>query len=1045
MGIDRTNQYTPVHRRVFLAVLLLFLYPFAAAQAQPDYKIVHYSTGNGLIQNSAGDVLLDTNGFLWIATQGGLCRFDGMRFRLYNSSNSPMLADRVSHLTQTSSGKVLVHLAFERRIIYRINKEYMLEEDTALSTGPPVFYGKGGDPVRLTAPNGRSLPAHLLGDVSFSNGSMPLDEHRLYYFHDGKIRLFDNRTGLSTACASIANPRLATVVEGLYVCFDDHLKGVAIRDGVPLLELPLSPAFHSLMQRMRADPDGVIAFYRNNNHFTLVHYNDEIWMMTLSNGSLDVSLLYSGLRFTHTYYCLYDPVNDILYAGTDIDGLYVVSRNRFRTIILDDKVGYRNTVYAQIRVSKDFVANQYYRYDPNRDIRYPLKQELPVCAFYKTSDGRIVYSDQRHVFFADSAMRVTDSLAFPDPNIPNIIGAFLEDKQRRLWFASFNSVGYIRDRQMVYKLRDDSFFLRNKISVLFPYDEETMWIGCGKGIVVYDKKRDRLLPVVFLPDNDIRSIYRARDSSIWIGTYGKGFYKYTGNRFTRMPLDEHQYLLFTHSFNEDRNGFFWLPTNNGLFQCRKAELDTYAAGRGKRPVYYYYYKDCGLYTNEFNGGSDPMSVWMGNQLLLPTINGVLTFVPDSAKPYFPNNKILLESVRCDNRQLPAGQQLYLPPGFKRLELIISTPYMGDQLNNVLEYNLKESGAAWYPLDKSGIIAYNQLPHGVYHLTIRKRTGFGVNDYAVKTIVLHVAPFWYGTFTFYLFLGLGLVGVVYYVFKLRERAFRKRKALLEQTVQDRTADLNKTVRELHESEKILSNINLVQEQVISAILHDVQTPLRFMSSSALHFNRNLTHFSLKEISEFAGALSHSASEINNFTNDLLQWLIYQQGNLGAVAERIDAQELLQEIRSLYEDIIAFDGNTMELSNDGPVWVVTDRNKLKLVIRNLVDNANKNCREGYIRLSARAVPQSHTIELSVEDTGNGMTEDKIRELLNNVHGAYPSFKKGKLGYVLIRDFLKIIGGRLEIRSEKGKGTTVTVILPGNMEPGVAGSSDDGTGQQ
>lgn len=721
MAINRTACRTPVHSRVLYAVLF-WLYPWAVTQAQtnfqPDYKIAHYSTENGLIQNSARDLLLDTNGFLWIATQGGLCRFDGMRFRLYNSSNTPMLADRVSHLMQTSSGKVLVRLAFERRIVYRINKDYQLEKDTGLSTGAPVFYGNKSDAVRMVSPRGTPLPAFLMGDISNCPGCMSVDEHRFYYFHNGQVQLFDNTSGLSMPCTALDTILLTAEIDGLYLCFDSRFNAVAIRDGMQLPEAPMSPAFRNLMRRVRADRDPDISFFRNDHSTALIHYNGEIWKMSSRAGTLDVSLLYSGFRFSPISSLLYDSFNDILYVGTDIDGLYVVSKNPFRTIILDEKVGYRNDIYSQIRVSKDFVVNQYYRYDPLRNIRFPLEQKIPICAFYKTSEGYIVYSNQQRIFFADSLMR-------------------------------------------------------------------------------------------------------------------------------------------------------------------------------------------------------------------------------------------------------------------------------------------------------------------------KRTGFGTNNYATKSVVLHVAPFWYETVTFYLLLVLGLMGLVYYVFKSRERAFRKRKALLEQTVQDRTADLNKTVRELHESEQILSNINLVQEQVISAILHDVQTPLRFMSSSALHFNRNLAHFSMKEISEFAGALSHSASEINNFTNDLLQWLIYQQGNPGINTERIDARELLQEICNLYQDIATFDGNRMELEDNGPVWVVTDRNKLKLVIRNLADNANKNCREGYIRLSARAVPDTHTVELSVEDSGNGMSEEKIRELLNNVHGAHPSFKKGKLGYVLIRDFLNIIGGRLFIRSEKGAGTVVSVVLPESMQ--------------
>ena len=85
-------------QRLRSLLLLLCLLPFLALKGQTslsDYSVVNYNSDNALPQNSIKGMTFDRNGFLWMATEMGLVRFDGRNFREYNMDNSPaLLANR---------------------------------------------------------------------------------------------------------------------------------------------------------------------------------------------------------------------------------------------------------------------------------------------------------------------------------------------------------------------------------------------------------------------------------------------------------------------------------------------------------------------------------------------------------------------------------------------------------------------------------------------------------------------------------------------------------------------------------------------------------------------------------------------------------------------------------------------------------------------------------------------------------------------------------------------------------------------------------------
>lgn len=139
----------------------------------------------------------------------------------------------------------------------------------------------------------------------------------------------------------------------------------------------------------------------------------------------------------------------------------------------------------------------------------------------------------------------------------------------------------------------------------------------------------------------------------------------------------------------------------------------------------------------------------------------------------------------------------------------------------------------------------------------------------------------------------------------------------------------------------------------------------------------------------------------------------------------------EIKELYREIAAIKNNTIQIRVAGVTKVHMDKNRLYLVVRNLIDNANKHCQDGEIILSAEPGASPEYIVICVADTGNGMSASELQSVKATFE-TRPDINKDKLGLGMVHHFVKAMKGELVITSEKEKGTMVKITLPSGTSP-------------
>ncbi|HET6226165.1 MAG TPA: tetratricopeptide repeat-containing sensor histidine kinase [Bacteroidia bacterium] len=218
----------------------------------------------------------------------------------------------------------------------------------------------------------------------------------------------------------------------------------------------------------------------------------------------------------------------------------------------------------------------------------------------------------------------------------------------------------------------------------------------------------------------------------------------------------------------------------------------------------------------------------------------------------------------------------------------------------------------------------------------------------------------------------------------------------------------------------------KEKLTSILAHDLKTPLRFMTSISTFLSKNMDSLEREKREKLLTELCTSSKNTYAFADELLTWLSVQQQNFTIVITSVSLNDLMTELYVFFQDIAKAQQTEIIINPFPPVSITTDKRLLKIILRNILDNAIKNTHAGEIRVSVLKL-NAQIIELSITDTGNGMTKEQLQMLdVENTYGFLFEIKN-KLGFQIIKDLATMLTIKLKVNSEIKVGTTVTLLLP------------------
>lgn len=266
-------------------------------------------------------------------------------------------------------------------------------------------------------------------------------------------------------------------------------------------------------------------------------------------------------------------------------------------------------------------------------------------------------------------------------------------------------------------------------------------------------------------------------------------------------------------------------------------------------------------------------------------------------------------------------------------------------------------------------------------------------------------------------------------ELREK--QDQLAELNQELEDTNRGVVALYAELDQNADDLRRVSDLKSSFLSNLSHEFRTPLNSILSLSqmllMRTDGSLTHEQEKQVS----FIQKCAAELTELVNDLLDLAKVEAGKIDVKPRHFEVQDIFGALRGMLKPLLT--GNSLELifeaqPNLPPLY--TDEGKLSQILRNLISNALKFTRRGYVKLSAEADGEDKIV-FRVADTGIGIApedQQRIFEEFVQVESDMQTKVKGTgLGLPLSRRLAELLGGSIGVQSEPGVGSTFHVILP------------------
>lgn len=966
--------------------------------AQPKYTLRHYTSENGLPQNSVAAITQDDDGFIWLTTYNGLVRFDGQSFTTFNNtalglSNNMFVgflpdAGRLYAMTddfeyvRIVDGKPIPEIPLPVR---RIRSMFKAKEDFH-----GLFFSKGyADRLSMNwflldqtdTFKQDWFPSHYVFLIPHSNGNF------FAWRKGGSVDYYSNWKKQRSYATNVSWPRgIFRMGNSLY--HDDNggnIELIGSGQGTAPAKVRLTPDQLQGPKINLAKP--YLIYSHDVSENTFIYQDRKLFMLSQKGpGDLRTRVLLDDFDFqkNNVASVFLDEKNKRLFLGTLSNGLFIFDFHSFEAVTINSSERQVNVYYAHAAFSDSTVITPLFSVLGKSAAGQTVAYRLPSLLDDFTMNQRSMLIDRSGDVWC---MKGNVLLRFDKQgsklkgqwNAGGEISHIYEDQTGRIWLGTrFAGLCYIDPREKGIPLH---IFTKKitRITYMLQEGPDTLWVGADTGLFKVNLRRKSF---TLIPRTDkiyVKNLYVPVKGELWFATRDHGLCLYKNGKLTRFPLDKNHYMQAGHCLVLDGKGFFWLPTNHGLFRIlRKDLLDYTVHGDSTRLYYHRYIKRDGFRIDEFNGGCQPCAVRLTNGYVsLPSLDGMVFFKPEQTPVDVPDAGIFIDRIESNSQHVPiTGTKIRLPATATDLKVSISSPYLGNRENQLLYYSVSsdrraETGQRWFPIEnEQQSIHLNNLEGGTYTLKIRKNGGFGANAERLTTLIVIVPYQWYETWSFKVLVTLLAAVVFYMYFKKRLKKADRLNKVLESRVSEKTQNLQETLTALEASEQELIKQIKLQMHLIGSISHDIRSPLRSIQFTSSQIP-SLIQKGDYDLAENVGAsVSASSERILLLLDNMLSYVKSQVSGRPVAFEAIAARQLVDEVAAIFKDAFALRHNA--LTNHIPESMVVRSNPqlLKIILHNLIDNANKFTSYGSI--SVTATEDDGVVTLSVSDSGTGLPD-------------------------------------------------------------------------
>ena len=985
----------------------------------------------------------DKNSMIWVATEDGLCRYNGSRFVTYrNIPSNPrslshnfirtVCADSVGNVVIGTIGGVQVYNIHTDDFSPRISAEKigvaMGNVNSILRLADGEFFIGGIDPF--------TLHINSKGEISVKRNAFTgktHDVHRSARTPDGKIWVSRQAEGV------------------MYADKDGKIHNVRNYDGSEYNFSSLCVGHDGKLYA--GDVESGLYFYNaRTKHFDLVHgtegiikirdmkaipNSDNMCIATDGNGVMFFNIRSHQFVPSHRFD---DPFVDI--SSQKAHSLYVSKHGDIWM------ARYQKGVFMASHSSAPF------GYIGRRSQKYDLIGDRCVTSIIETKDRKLwISTDNGGLYgitpdFQNFAkFRVGTG---PEDLPPTIQGLFC-DSQGRLWFGSYNrGCGIVNTttgkainipieglpgrKTSVYGYAEDKrgtiwaatmgqgifrYDASRNIMTFYTYSDGTRWTNS----IFYDSNTDRIYTgtydgIVWFKPNDakktmhrmgeseiIYSITRLNNNTLGFAT-SKGVTLLDTNNDKLRTITKENGLPNSsiYAVQMGNDGHLWLSTSTGLirFNLKDNTSETFTARDGLQGNEFY--KNASL--RSYDG-----RLWFGG------INGITFFYPNRIGERTTKCTTRVVALRANERFLGPNQSMgyELEPDDNTftVEFAALPLYMTHRI--AYSYKLDDGNWETLPMPQNRVV-FNGVSSGSH--VLYTKTIIDGHESEITETPIHIAYPWYLRW-WSMLIWLAIFGFVVYTTLLEMRRRRR---------------LHRSIRE-HQREEEAKEQKL---QFFMNIVHDLRTPITLISTP---LQKLLSTDHDEERQRLYGTMSRNADRLLRLTDQIMDLRKIDRGKMELNCTDVALSPFVKGVVAYTEDIAQSRRQTLTFTDktNGRINVMLDTDCFEKILLNLLSNALKYTPEnGSVTVSIDLEPKTDlkagsdvNLILDVVDTGIGIPDEEKRNIFTRFYQVRTNgkFVKGTgIGLNLVKALVELHKGSISVCDNPiGKGTQFTVVLP------------------
>ncbi len=1053
------------HLTILLIAICCCLQSVASLNEFHQYGLRHLTQDDGLANNTVFSVHQDKRGFLWIGTDVGISRYDGVHFHNYELVNiEPQSIKRFCEMEKDDLLWLKLGRYSQIACFDKTNGKYLTLEckddgllkgildiciaDSALYaiTSKGILrlaYERTGSSIQIT-------PETVVSQ-KFPPVSMDCDDNRLYILDQyGNILIYNYRTQTQQTLN--------------YKRFQTTREVIGIR------------AINGYLWVM-TNWNGTYCYHPETDELRTLNSADnmlkEVFISDIAmqdDHTFIASTPYSilSISFSKTDYIHCDiSVSELSFDNFIYDS-YV--KNRITDLYVDQK----NAVIWLATFGKGLLKSNILDKNINR---IPLGKEIPDAnCVIEDAHGYIWLSTENHGIWRSTENRLSPNLKFKQWEKSNPTGHYCmyKDESGSLWIA---------DNTGTVQLFNP---LSNKIETFMPkYDGVTsigsiyhiylcihnhLWLVSSKGIFVYDYQKDECLGCY--PYNNkitkITSLCEDRDGIMWLGTNdgirnavlkGKEIVLSNGreqraginksevlavymNRHNQMYIsyadkivqtaDSHDDIEDIKILNkdimsgnieciiDDKSGNTWMGNNVGIMTVNNKTKASYTYPFPER-----FYSVCQL--------TDGRLLWCNS-------SGLMYFNPNELKNKSMSNQLYISDIDINYNTVEIGEEIdeqviLEKPIYQMEELELDhsnnsinfhlTDLSYNQMPNKIEYRMLPIQEEWKQSYKDQV-EFSNLRPGSYTFEVRP-ISINNEDVPLTQLNIIVNKHWAKSgpayFCYLLFIGLFTALAVFYfrAKNARRNFYRQKETLLKNSLSEEIQNRKeeKTIHRLRSQ----ARFNVAKE--LCTPLSLVTGPLKeMMDNAALPAN-------LQPQVKVAYRNAVSMQDLCNLMLDIfeqedksLKLKVAPYQSLNIINSAISASSDLLNVTHIK---LHYD---KENQVDKEIWI--DRKKIEYILRNVLSNAYRHISYSgniTIKSSVETIDGIEYCCYKIKDDGKFMIEKQAKFVLSREEGGneLTSQKHPDLGIILMKEYITAHCGDIHIEQDPEKGNSVTIFIP------------------